>query len=173
MERPLPELALAGTEPGDLAAVLDLEADPDVAPWILAWPRERHLRAITEPDEAHLTFSGVHGFAGFALLAGLSGPERSIELRRIALVRRGRGAGWSALQLVLGEAFHVRGAKRVWLDVVPGNAPAIRLYEEAGFRSDGPGEMTHLLPGGGLERLRVMSISAGDWAPARPRPAVA
>ncbi|HEX9482512.1 MAG TPA: hypothetical protein VF927_10460 [Solirubrobacteraceae bacterium] len=93
------DLALADTEHTSLAAVLALEANPDVAPWISAWPLERHERAIFDPDEAHLTFLDAGRFAGFVLLAGLSHESRSVELRRIVLYRRGAGLGPVALDL--------------------------------------------------------------------------
>lgn len=156
------DLELADTRESDLEQVLELEADPDVAPWIAPWSRERHTRAIRERDEAHLRFVDAGGFAGFCLLAGLNDPSGSIELRRLALCRRGEGLGRHALALVLAHIFVKAGARRVWLDVVPANARAIRLYERAGFDSDGLTAATHLLPDGSFSPLRLMSISAPE-----------
>ncbi len=157
------DLGLRATAPRDLAEVLELERDPDVAPSIKVWPRDRHLRAISDPDEAHLTLTDADGFAGFSLLAGLTDVSAPTELRRIALRRRGAGNGRRALALVLDHAFAAGSPCRVWLDVVPGNDRALRLYQATGFTPDGFSSDTHLLPDGTVSRLRVMSISADSW----------
>jgi diamine N-acetyltransferase len=150
----------------DLPAVLAIEADPDVAPWISAWPLERHRRAICDADEAHMVFCERQEIVGFLLLAGLLVPERSVELRRIALSPRGEGLGAPALDLALGYAFDVLGAPAVWLDVLPTNTRALRLYRRAGLLDDGLIENAHLLPDGSSAPLRLMSIRVEDWSPA-------
>ena len=159
------ELSLADTTEADLDAVVALESDPDVSPWISPWPRERHLRAISDGDLAHLSFRCADGeaFAGFLLLAGLLNPDRSVELRRIALRTRGHGLGAQALGLALGHCFGALGARRVWLDLLPDNDRAATVYSRAGLADDGILENAHPLPDGSLAPLRLMSISAEDW----------
>jgi RimJ/RimL family protein N-acetyltransferase len=157
-------LRLRDTAEPDLPAVLAIEADPDVAPWITRWSAARHRRAISDADEAHMVFRDGPHVAGFLLLAGLSGEERSVELRRIALSHRGEGLGAVALDLALGRAFASFGARRVWLDVLPENVRAQRLYERAGFVEEGLLHEAHLLPDGSLASLRLMSTQAEDWA---------
>lgn len=156
-------LTLRETAEEDLPAVLALEADPDVAPWITAWPAERHLRAIRVPDEAHLAFWDGTLHAGFLLLAGIRNENRSVELRRIALRRRGEGLGSAALDLALTHAFGGCGAHRVWLDVLEENIRAQRLYDRAGFAVEGVMRDAHLLPDGSFVPLRLMSTLRGDW----------
>jgi hypothetical protein len=46
---------LRPTIASDLAAVLGIEGDPEVSPWITRWPAERHLAAIDDAGEAHLS----------------------------------------------------------------------------------------------------------------------
>ncbi len=154
-------LSLRPTRADDLSDVLALEADPDVAPWITRWTRERHLRAISDADESHMSFADGGSFAGFLLLAGLCRPDRCVELRRIALRRRGEGRGKNALALALDRCFDEHAASRVWLDVVPRNLRAARLYELTGFLDGG------LPPDGPPTPLRVMSIDGAAWAIAR------
>jgi diamine N-acetyltransferase len=163
-------LKLRETVEQDLAEVMAIEADPDVSPWITVWPAERHRRAIADPDEAHMVFFRRGRTVGFLLLAGLSGPERSIELRRIALACRGEGLGAPALELALGYAFDVLRARRVWLDVLADNRRALRLYARAGLRDDGEALQPHLHPDGSRSPLRLMSIGQPEWA-ARSSPA--
>jgi diamine N-acetyltransferase len=111
----------------------------------------------------HLIFRDGPQVVGFLLLAGLSGENRSVELRRIALSPRDEGLGGAALDRALGHAFATFGARRVWLDVLPGNVRAQRLYERAGFVEEGLLREAHLLPDGSLASLRLMSTLAVDW----------
>ena len=75
------------------------------------------------------------------------------------------------MDLALGYAFDVLSALRVWLDVLPANARALRLYRSAGLVDDGVIEDAHLLPDGSLAETRLMSIRAERWsrAPASAR----
>jgi RimJ/RimL family protein N-acetyltransferase len=151
-------LELRETAERDLPGVLAIEADPEVAPWITRWPLQRHRRAIIEPDEAHLALYDDGSLVGFVLLAGLCAESGLIELRRIALGRRGAGIGALALSIVLDHSFGALGANRVWLDVLPGNLRALRVYERAGFADERLLDAAHLLPGGSSVAPRVMSI---------------
>ena len=100
---------------------------------------------------------------GYLLLAGIRSPERSIELRRIALSARDKRLGSAALDLALGFSFDVIAASRVWLDVLADNSRALRIYERAGFHDDGPAPAPHLLPDGSSAQLRLMSIREQRW----------
>jgi RimJ/RimL family protein N-acetyltransferase len=162
-------LKLRETLEGDLPEVMAIEGDPDVSPWITVWPADRHRRALSEPDEAHMIFSRSGRTVGFLLLAGLGAADESVELRRIALSRRGAGLGAGALDLALGYAFDVLNSRRVWLDVLPGNVRALRLYDRAGFADDGPAPHRHLLPDGSSLPLRLMSITETDFRAPPPR----
>jgi diamine N-acetyltransferase len=155
-------VALRPTTSSDLASVLEIEADPEVSPWITCWPAERHLEAIISPDEAHLTVVRADRTVGFVLLAGLGDPARVIELRRIALSSRGAGIGYAALAQTLRVAFTEHDAQRVWLDVLPGNLRARHVYQSSGFRFERLLPGAHPSPDGPLPLL-VMSIQRPDW----------
>jgi diamine N-acetyltransferase len=155
-------ITLRPTARSDLASVLEIEAHPEVSPWITCWPAERHLEAIASPDEAHLTVIQADRAVGFVLLAGLGDPDRVIEFRRIALSSRGAGIGRVALAQTLQLAFSEYEAHRVWLDVLPGNMRARHLYESSGFRFERLLAGAHPSPDGPLPLL-VMSIQREDW----------
>ena len=131
------------------------------------WSAAQHRDAISDPDQAHLTFDEDGASAGLLLLAGLTGRNRSVELRRIVVSRRGEGRGRAALVLALDHAFQACDAHRVWLDLLPDNARALRLYERSGFRSEGLLRDAHLRPDGSFASLRVMSILREEWAARR------
>lgn len=121
----------------DIELVLALEADPEAAPFIEAWPAERHRRALGDPDIAHLQLIEDGWRVGFAILAGLQDPNDCVELRRIVIGRPGRGHGRAAIALLLDYAWLVLGAHRVWLDVKPENRRARHLYSALGFEQEG------------------------------------
>ncbi|HUY57846.1 MAG TPA: GNAT family protein [Candidatus Micrarchaeaceae archaeon] len=50
---------------------------------------------------------------------------------------RGKGFGREAVSLVLRFAYHELGLRRVSLDVIADNLPAIALYRSLGFREEG------------------------------------
>ena len=152
-----PTLRLRATTLAELGFVLSLEADADVEPFITAWPPTRHAEAIGAADEAHFLVVAAARRVGFVLLAGLVEDRPRVELRRIAVSPRGMGLGRRTLALVLDCAFGRLGAERVWLDVLPSNARALRAYTAAGFAPD-PALRETLLAAGRVDpSLRVMS----------------
>src|SRR6478609_9559954 len=128
---------LRPSEPGDIDFVLAAEADPEAAPNIGPRTRERHLQALTNPDEEHLMILSEERPVGFALLTDLTGSNRNFEIHTIVITERGRGFGQAALELIIDRAFEVHGAHRVWLDAVGANARARHVYEKLGFTYEG------------------------------------
>ncbi len=131
-------LTLRATAETDLDAVTAAEAGEDTRTWIgdtsLAW----HRAALEDNDQEHLVITDDGDFVGFAVLAGLSNPHGSVELRRIlvATEHRGRGLGKQAFRATVDHAFD-RGAHRVWLEVKDSNHRAHGLYAREGFSQEG------------------------------------
>jgi diamine N-acetyltransferase len=155
---------LRPTTPADLDFVVGAEGDPDSAPFILPWTRERHAQALAEADLAHLVIEGPdgHGRAGFVLLAGLTSPHESIEFRRIVVTAKGQGLGRAAVRAVKRLVFVERKAHRLWLDVKEHNARARSLYQSEGFVVEGVLREC-LKSGSGFDSLVVMSMLAGEY----------
>jgi len=95
-----------------------------------------------------------------------------IEFRRYVVWEPGRGIGSAALPLVLAHCFDELGTHRVWLDVMPDNGRARRVYERAGFRAEGLLRDALRRPDGSVVPLVLMAITAAEWrsrsAPPRP-----
>jgi len=154
---------LRPTTHADLDYVMDAERDPDSAPFILPWTRERHAQALADPDIGHLILErcGDNSRVGFVLLAGLTSPHESIEFRRIVVTAKGQGVGRAAVRAVKRLAFVEKKAHRLWLDVKEHNARARRLYESEGFVAEGVlRECLKAEPG--YHSLVVMSILAPE-----------
>ncbi len=63
---------------------------------------------------------------------------RKAELAIVVLSEnRNKGVGKEAIDLLLEYAFNDMNLNRVWLKCAKDNAPAIRLYEKAGFQMEG------------------------------------
>ncbi len=135
-ERSSTVVRLRPTLESDLEFVLGLEADPDTAPFIHAWPIEEHLEAIAEPDVAHWIVEDVERGVpvGFVILRGLGTDV--IEFRRIAIAEKGKGYGTHTVRLVKESAFGEMGARRLWLDVYDFNQRARSIYEAEGFEAE-------------------------------------
>lgn len=155
-------VSLRPTTEADLAFVVALEGHPEVEPWITRWPAERHRQALDDKDAAHLTVIDGESPVGFVLMAGLTRPDRVVELGRLAVSRRGDGIGRTALAQAVDFGFDRCGALRVWLDVMPSNVRAKALYESMGFVFDHeiPDDRPSSPPGA---ILWVMSIRREDW----------
>ena len=161
-EAPLP-IRLRPTTSNDLDFVLAAEQDPNNRPFILPWPRDRHVAALNDPDLVHQML--VHdslGPVGFVILAGLGDPHGNLEFRRIVVTWKRRGFGRAAVQLVKRFAFVQRQAHRLWLDVKEQNPRARALYESEGFVVEGV--LRECLKGdGGFESLILMSMLASEY----------
>jgi diamine N-acetyltransferase len=155
-------LRLVPPTEAQLEFVLAAEADPEAAPFIVQWSRERHLQVLDDPNHELLLAVEDGEPVGFVLLAGLQSEHRVIELRRVVVSDKGRGVGRRLIELVLDHAFGELGAHRVWLDVMPHNQRARRAYEAVGFIEEGL-MRDALLIDGAYESLVVMSVLEPEW----------
>ncbi len=132
-------VVLRPTAERDLDFVLRAEGNEEDRPYIGRWPRERHLAAVAREDEEHLILErgGDRSPVGYAILAGLADPGKSVCLKRLMVAEKGRGYGRAALRLLKERAFGGLGAHRLWLDTFEHNARARGLYESEGFVAEG------------------------------------
>lgn len=122
---------LGGDE--DLQGVLAVEAESFTNPWtrdMYAWelqnPSVCHILVVRTPDDR------VAGFCAFWLVF----DEIHINNLAIRPHLRGRGLGDALMRHVLAHA-RTLGARRATLEVRASNAPALRLYDRLGFRTEG------------------------------------
>jgi putative acetyltransferase len=80
-----------------------------------------------------------HELAGMGALKQLDGGRGEVKSMRVADAFLGRGVGRAILDHILGEARR-RGMTSLWLETgsAPAFAPALTLYERAGFVRCGP-----------------------------------
>ncbi len=135
----MPPVRLRPTASGDLDWVLAAEADAENRPYVTQWTRRQHEETLDDADRAHFIVETVaDGRAvGYAILAGLAPPRRSVELRRLVVTEKGRGYGRAALRLVKRLVLEDPRTRRLWLDVRSNNPRARGLYEDEGFLVEG------------------------------------
>jgi ribosomal-protein-alanine N-acetyltransferase len=76
----------------------------------------------------------------------------------------GQGFGTEATRMMLDYGFGTLNLHRIWLLVYASNAPAIRVYEKAGFRKEGV-LREHYFMEGQYEDGVLMGILRSEWKP--------
>jgi diamine N-acetyltransferase len=157
---------LRQTTPDDLEFVMAAEADPEASSYVTVDSREQHEATIADPNQEHLIVSEGAEPLGHIVLRGLEDRHRVIEVRRIVIAEKGRGVGPVALRLAVDRCFREHGAHRVWLDVIPHNERALRVYRSLGFVHEGVLRDAQIV-NGVHESLAIMSILEDEWDGAR------
>ena len=122
-----------GLEDGPLAELFTLVYTGYAVPMHVDPPTLRFMRVAADVDlvASRVVRDGADRVA-IALL-GRRGDSGYIAGMGVAPTHRGRGLGEAVMRAVLDSA-RERGVKRVQLEVLVQNAPAIRLYERLGCR---------------------------------------
>ncbi|MGC3955856.1 MAG: GNAT family N-acetyltransferase [Propionicimonas sp.] len=123
-------MIISSARPEDLAQILVLEEAGFDRP--LRWSREAWQAELDNPDRLVLVRHDLRdlaiGVATFSLAADMADLLRVI----VAPEARGRGIGGSLVRAGMDWAKAV-GARRMLLEVEPGNASAVRTYQKLGF----------------------------------------
>ena len=89
----VPDVVLRPTRESDLRFVLAAERAPENAPFIRHWSEAEHSKALVDPGTAHWVAeeTAIGAAVGYVLLLGLANPHRSVEFKRIVVIRGERG----------------------------------------------------------------------------------
>jgi len=167
MSKSLEALELRKTEERDLDYVLAVEHGDENRLFVIPWSREQHLQALVDPDVAHLIVN-AETKVGYVILAGLLGPNQSIELRRIVISEKGKGYGSAAVEIIKDLVFKTYQAHRLWLDVKMQNQRARGIYEAADFVTEGTlRECLHTE--NGFDSLVIMSMLRQEYDESKTR----
>lgn len=130
--------------------VYDWDADPGSASDLLAGVGTDRWFAVDDTDTAALV-------AFLEITPGDEGIELGLGLRPDLT---GRGLGTSLVQAALDLIGRRWDTRPIWLDVLPWNERAIRVYEEHGFVR-GDVYLRHFADGGQNTFLRMTRPSVG------------
>jgi diamine N-acetyltransferase len=154
----------------DLDFVLAAEHGPDNSPFVTQWTRDQHANTLGSADvclfviETEIDQSPI----GYVIMAGLTDPNQSVELRRIVVTEKNKGYGQEALDLIKRLAFTERGAHRLWLDVKERNSRARHVYESHGFVVEGVLRQC-VRTDAGFESMVLMSLLRREYEDAAAR----
>lgn len=125
----------------DLAPLLRMLAEPEVARWLGRWDAARVRRDLLAPqdDEVVMAIEVEGAVAGVLMVGEEEEPDFRCVSIDIALAgeHQGRGLGPEAMRLVVEHMIEVRGHHRFTIDPATANERAIRAYAAVGFRPVG------------------------------------
>lgn len=127
-------MIIAPATPADLDAIDDIERHSFARPWPRSTFEAELARDIARLDVAR--DGAVLGFCNYWLVIDPQARGGEVHILAIATHpdHRRRGIAGALLAHALGEG-RAAGAGLATLEVRRGNAPAIALYERAGFRT--------------------------------------
>jgi diamine N-acetyltransferase len=157
------KIVIRNTNSKDLLYVTHLESKAENKEFIIPWDIEKHRQALFDKDKLHLIIEDTNNKpVGYMILAGINGPNDSIELIRITISDKGKGFGKEALRLIQHWAFTKHFANRLWLDVKIHNTRALHVYQSLGFLLEG--KLRECIKiGDKYESLYIMSILRSDY----------
>ena len=130
-------ISIRKTTEADLDFVMQAESAKENAPYVAQWTREQHIKGLRDENLLHVVLQEDGKVFGYAIMDGLKDINRSLELKRLVVVDKGRGLGRSALKLFIKLAFEEVRVHRLWLDVRIYNDRARYLYKSIGFTEEG------------------------------------
>lgn len=166
-----PLVTLRLPEAGDLAPLVAILEEPEVAEWWVGYTPERvQAEMIDAPDVTRII--EVEGqTAGMLYVLRGEDPEYPTTVIHLFLATRfrGRRIGEEALALAIRGEF-AAGITRITLDPNAKNEGAIRSYERLGFQRIGILRDYQVRPGGTLDDALFMDLTRRDFpeGPALP-----
>lgn len=155
----------------DLAPLVEILAEPEVAIWWVGYDEAR-VRAEFIEDPSITRIIEVDGrTAGVLLVIRGTDPEYPTTIMHIFLSTefRGRRIGEEAIALATRHEF-AHGITRITLDPNVANEGAIRSYERLGFRRVGILRDYQVRPGGHLEDALFLDLTKSDFPEGPPLP---
>jgi RimJ/RimL family protein N-acetyltransferase len=145
-----------------------LERLDGYAPLVGRWEADQHTVEIRSPSNKYIVARDGNEIVAFAILQGLTSPNRCVHLRRIIARNPERGTGSIFLRSVLDICFTDLAARRVELIVHLNNERARKVYAKIGFAEEGILRDFHRNKDGSFRSMRLMSILKTDWATQAP-----
>jgi len=133
------KIILRDTIESDLQFVLKAETNSENNPYVAQWSKSEHCKSFKNRDIRHLIIedSKTGNSVGYIIMAGFQSQNKSIELKRIVVTKKGQGFGKEAIKLIKQLVFGKMKFHRLWLDVRDHNSKAKSLYEKCGFTEEG------------------------------------
>lgn len=121
----------------------DVERDSDNSPWVANWPLGWRIAKFGDRDFLQTIIEKEDGTPiGFIIFRNMADVKTKLELKRIAIMEKGKGYGKEALLLAQKLAFDVFETKHLYLGTRENNVRAQNIYKATGFVPDMPDPCT-------------------------------
>ncbi len=128
---------------GDAEFMSRVEQDKDNSPWVANWPLGWRVAKLGDEDFLQVILEQKDGMPiGFIIFCDMLQKENRIQLKRIAILNKGKGYGKEALYLAQKMAFEIFHTKRLYLSTKKENTRAQSIYKATGFLADKPDPCT-------------------------------
>jgi RimJ/RimL family protein N-acetyltransferase len=156
-------------EDGDLAAMVGLFDDPDVAYWTplvspfdleaarLYLERAQERRAAGQRVQLAITVDGGEPMGEVLLMLSELGLDVAEIGYAMGAAYRGRGLAARAVRVMTGFAYDTVGVSRLLLEIEPGNAASAAVARAAGYR------LTEAPPIPAEEKGRQLSLQTWEY----------
>lgn len=120
-----------------------VELDEDNSPWVGCWPLGWRIAKFGDKDFLQTIIEKEDGTPiGMMIFCDMVYVRSRLQLKRIALIEKGRGYGKEALHMAQRLAFEVFGTEYLYLGTKQNNLRAQSIYRATGFSSDMPDPCT-------------------------------
>ncbi len=127
----------------DSEFISDVERDEDNSPWVANWPLGWRVAKFGDEDFLQVIIELNDGTPiGFIIFREMLSKEKAVELKRIAIIDKGKGYGKEALYLAQKMAFEIFHTQRLHLSTKMSNLRAQSIYKATGFVADMPDPCT-------------------------------
>ncbi len=148
----------------EINKIIAIESHKDNRDYLWIGTFDEHLAEIKDPNHVLWLFKEkkTKKIIGYAL-GRLDKESKVFELRRIAIVEKGKGFGREVMDGMIQFVFMDLGFNRFWLDVYPDNLIGIGLYESMGMKKEGVLRQHYKSNRGFLDQI-IYSLIASDYS---------
>jgi len=115
------------------------EQEPDNALWVANWNLGWRIQKLGDDNFLQTIIERRDGTPiGFAIFRNMLMKENQVELKRIALMEKGKGYGKEALYLIQDFAFNILHTEKLYLSTRTENIRAQSIYKTTGFTPETP-----------------------------------
>ncbi len=159
-----PSVTIERARVGDIPQIMALERSPGYPRLVGSYDAVEHRRRLEAANSTYLLGRIESRLIGFAAIRFDDDGMATAQLHRIVVSPPGRGYGTSFMQAICEWVFAECDVERFWLDLLPSNVRAVRVYEKIGFEREGVMRSALRTPGG-RQDLLLMSLLRADWQP--------
>lgn len=146
----------------DIPLIMSIERSPGYPALVGSYDANEHHRRMEASTCDYLLCRSAGEPVGFAVIRRDDDGMGTAQLHRIAVSPPGKGYGASFLQEICRWVFAKGDIQRLWLDLLPSNERADRLYRSTGFVTEGV-MRSALRVAAGRQDLVLMSLLREDW----------